>query len=76
MQQAMTAEIQKVQESVEILVSRVDKLEKDLLGTTEQLRLCQTPTSSSSPTTGSSGIAECIRKRHTPLALSVRIPLL
>lgn len=71
MQGAITAEIQKVQASVETLTGRVNQLEKDMSGTTEQLKLCQTPTSSSLSSTDSS--EKSVRKKRIPIALSVSI---
>ena len=68
MQGSITAEIRKVQASVEVLAGRVNKLEKDLMGTTEQLHLCQTPPSSSSADPNGD---KSMRKKRTPIALSV-----
>ena len=52
MQSAITAQIQKVQASVDTLYSRVDKLENDLSATAEQTRLYHTSLSSSGSSTG------------------------
>ena len=70
MQGAITAEIQKVQSSVNELLVRVTEIEKEL-STTEHRCSCHTPASSTSLSSSDSNTEKSGRKRCIPTALSV-----
>lgn len=71
MQSAISEQIQTVQMSENALAGRMDQFEKDLTNTAEQVRFCQTPCSSVSPSSTDSDDTGKQRKRRISLDLSV-----
>lgn len=65
-QSAITAQIQRVQTSVDNLSGRVDRLEDNISDTTEQLQLCQASLSSSSTSTDSEEPSRQRKRRVAP----------